>query len=48
MIEKGMLIIHSKKKFVLILLNKVDLDFCEHCVYGKHRKELDFSKLRKE
>ena len=36
MSEKGMQILHSKN--LLPDLKQVDLDFCEHCVYGKHKR----------
>ena len=36
MTEKGMEILHSKN--LLPDLKQVDLDFCEHCVYGKHKR----------
>jgi hypothetical protein len=28
-------------------LKQIDLDFCEHCVYGKH-KRVRFARVRKE
>ena len=34
--EKGMQIIH--KRNLLSDLKKIDLDFCEYCVYGKHKR----------
>jgi hypothetical protein len=33
MSEKGMQILH--KRNLLPYINQIDLDFCEHCVYGK-------------
>ena len=42
---KGMQILHSKK--LLPDLKQVDLDFCEHCVYGK-QKRVRFLKVGKE
>jgi hypothetical protein len=45
MSEKGMQILH-KRNLLPDLIN-VDLDFCEHCVYGKHKRVI-FIKVRKE
>jgi hypothetical protein len=45
MSEKWMQILH--KRNLLPDLKQIDLDFCEHCVYGKH-KRLRFLKVRKE
>jgi hypothetical protein len=45
MSEKGMQILH--KINLLPDLKQIDLDFCEHCVYGKQR-ESDFSELKKK
>jgi hypothetical protein len=45
MSEKGMQILH--KRNLLPDLKQNDLDFCEHCVYGK-KKESDFSELEKK
>ena len=42
---KGMQILH--KRNFLPDLKKVDLDLCEHCVYGKH-KRVRFLRVRKE
>jgi hypothetical protein len=36
MSEKGMQILH--KRNLLPDLKQIDLDFCEHCVYGKQKK----------
>jgi hypothetical protein len=36
MIEKGMQILH--KRNLLPDLKQIDLDFCEHCVYGKQKR----------
>ena len=36
MSEKGMQILHSKK--LLPYLKQVSLEFCENCVYGKHKR----------
>jgi hypothetical protein len=36
MSEKGMQILHKKK--LLLDLKQIDLDFCEHCVYGKNKR----------
>jgi hypothetical protein len=43
--EKGMQILHKKK--MLPDLKQIDLDFCEHCVYGK-QKRVKFLRIRKE
>jgi hypothetical protein len=45
MSEKGMQIIH--KRNLLPDLKQIDLDFCEHCVYGK-QKRVRFLRVRKE
>ena len=45
MSEKGMQILH--KRNVLPDLKQIDLDFYEHCVYGKH-KRVRFLRVRKE
>ena len=45
MSEKRMQILHSKN--LLPDLKQVDLDFCEHCVYGK-KKRVKFLKVGKE
>jgi hypothetical protein len=45
MSEKGMQIIHKKK--LLPDLKQIDLDFCEHHFYGKH-KRVRFLRVRKE
>jgi hypothetical protein len=45
MSEKGMQILH--KRNLLLDLKQVDLNFCEHCVYGKH-KRVRFFKVGKE
>jgi hypothetical protein len=45
MSEKGMHILH--KKNLLSYLKKNDLDFYEHCVYGKH-KRVRFIRVTKE
>jgi hypothetical protein len=45
MSEKGMQILH--KRNFLPDLKQIDLDFCEHCVYGKHKK-LRFLRIGKE
>jgi hypothetical protein len=45
MSDKGMQILH--KRNVLPDLKKIDLDFYEHCVYGKH-KRIRFLRVRKE
>jgi transposase InsO family protein len=34
--EKGMQILHKRNLFPD--LKQIDLDFCEHCVYGKHNR----------
>ena len=44
MSEKGMKIMLSKDK--MSGLKCIDLNFCEECVYGKHKK-VSFSKVRK-
>jgi hypothetical protein len=36
MSEKGMQIIHKINLF--LDLKQIDLDFCEHCVYRKHKR----------
>jgi hypothetical protein len=36
MSEKGMQILH--KRNLLPDLKQIDLDFCEHCVYGKQKR----------
>jgi hypothetical protein len=36
MSEKGMQILH--KRNLLRDLKQIDLDLCEHCVYGKHKR----------
>jgi hypothetical protein len=36
MSEKGMQILHKRNSF--LDLKQVDLDFLEHCVYGKHKR----------
>jgi hypothetical protein len=43
--EKGMQILH--KINLLPDLKQIDLDFCEHCVYGKH-KRVRFLRVEKE
>jgi hypothetical protein len=43
--EKGMQILH--KRNMLPYLKQVDLDLCEHFVYGKHKRVI-FIKFRKE
>jgi hypothetical protein len=45
MSEKGMQILH--KRNVLPDLKQIDLEFCEHCVYGKH-KRVRFLRVEKE
>jgi hypothetical protein len=45
MSEKGMQILHKRNLFPD--LKQVDLDLCEHCVYGKH-KRVRFLRVRKE
>ena len=47
MSEKGMQILHSRK--LLPDMKKVSLEFCENCVYGKHKrfKFLRFGKQNK-
>jgi hypothetical protein len=44
MSEKGMQILD--KRNLLLDLKQNDLDFCEHCVYGKH-KRVRFLRVRK-
>jgi hypothetical protein len=43
--EKGMQILH--KRNLLPDLKQIDLDFCEHCVYGK-KKRVRFLRVKKE
>jgi hypothetical protein len=43
--EKGMQILHKINLFPY--LKQIDLDFCEHCVYGKHKRGI-FLKVGKE
>jgi hypothetical protein len=45
MSEKGMQILHKINLFPN--LKQIDLDFCEHCVYGKH-KRVRFLRVGKE
>jgi hypothetical protein len=45
MSEKGMHILH--KRNLLPNLKQIDLDLCEHCVYGKH-KRVRFLRVEKE
>jgi hypothetical protein len=45
MSEKGMQILH--KRNLLLDLKQIDLDFCEHCVYGK-QKRVRFLRVGKE
>ena len=45
MSEKGMQILQSRK--LLPGLKHIDLEFCEHCVYGKH-KRVRFLRVGKE
>jgi hypothetical protein len=45
MSEKGMQILH--KRNLLPDLKQIDLDFCEHCVYGK-QKRVRFLRVGKE
>ena len=45
MSEKGMQILQSRK--MLPSLKQIDLEFCEHCVYGK-QKRARFLKVGKE
>jgi hypothetical protein len=45
MSENGMQILH--KRNLLPDLKQIDLDFCEHCVYGK-QKRVRFLRVRKE
>jgi hypothetical protein len=46
MSEKGMQILH--KRNLLPDLKQIDLDFCEHCVYGKQKSQISQSQKRKE
>jgi hypothetical protein len=36
--EKGLHALHSKYMFECIPNCSLDLDFCEHCVYGKQNR----------
>jgi hypothetical protein len=45
MSEKGMQILH--KRNFLPYLKQIDLDFCEHCVCGKH-KRVRFLRVKKK
>jgi hypothetical protein len=45
MSEKGMKILH--KRNLLLDLKQIDLDFCEHCVYGKQKRVI-FLRVGKE
>ena len=45
MSEKGMKILHKINLF--LDLKQIDLDFCEHCVYGKQKRGI-FLKVGKE
>jgi hypothetical protein len=45
MSEKGMKILH--KRNLLPNIKQIDLDLCEHCVYGKHKRVI-FLRVRKE
>jgi hypothetical protein len=45
MSEKGMHILH--KRNLLPDLKQIDLDFCEHCVYGKQKRVI-FLRVGKE
>jgi hypothetical protein len=45
MSEKGMQILH--KRNFLPDLKQIDLDFCEHCVYGK-QKRVRFLRVEKK
>jgi hypothetical protein len=45
MSEKGMYILH--KINLLQDLKQIDLDLCEHCAYGKH-KRVKFLRVGKE
>jgi hypothetical protein len=45
MSEKGLHILHKRKFF--LDLKQIGLDFCEHCVYGKH-KRVRFLRVKKE
>jgi hypothetical protein len=47
MSEKGMQILH--KRNLLPDLKQIDLDFCEHCVYGRTKEsQISQSRKRKE
>jgi hypothetical protein len=43
--DKGMQLLH--KRNLLLDLKQIDLDFCEHCVYGKHKRVI-FLRVGKE
>ena len=43
--DKGMQLLH--KRNLLLDLKQIDLDFCEHCVYGKHKRVI-FLRVEKE
>jgi hypothetical protein len=45
MSEKGMYILH--KRNLLLDIKQIDLDLCEHFVYGKH-KRVRFLRVRKK
>jgi hypothetical protein len=45
MSEKGMNILHKRNLFPYI--KQIDLDLCEHCVYGK-QKRVRFLIVRKQ
>ena len=45
MSEKGMQILHKINLF--LDLKQIYLDFCEHCVYGKHKRVI-FLRVGKE
>jgi hypothetical protein len=45
MSEKGMKILY--KRIFLTNIKQIDLDFCEHCVYGKHKRVI-FLRVKKE
>jgi hypothetical protein len=45
MSEKGMQILHKRNLFPN--LKQIDLDFCEHCVYGKQKRVI-FLRVEKE
>ena len=45
MSEKGMQILH--KRNLLSDLKQIDLEICEHCVYGKHKRVI-FLRVKKE